>query len=54
MSSLLANIVGGIVSIDVDGVVLNNDGAHAGKRMDGWMDEWMGGWVEDEDRWMDG
>jgi len=28
MSSLLANIVGGIVSIDVDGVVLNNDGAH--------------------------
>ena len=34
MSSLLANIVGGIVSIDVDGVVLNNDSAHAGKRID--------------------
>jgi hypothetical protein len=35
MSSLLANIVGGIVSIDVDGVVLNNDGVHApGKRID--------------------
>ena len=52
MSSLLANIVGGIVSIDVDGVVLNNDGAHAGKTIDGWIDEWV--WVEDEGRWMDG
>jgi len=41
MSSLLANIVGGIVSIDVDGVVLNNDGAHAGKRIDRWIDRLM-------------
>ena len=53
MSSLLANIVGGIVSIDVDGLVLNNDGAHAGKRIDGWIDEWVGGLKMRVDGWMD-
>ena len=54
MSSLLSNIVGGIVSIDVDGVVLNNDGAHAGKTIDGWIDEWVGGLKIRVDGWMDG